>query len=91
MIEVRFIPEVLSVFQPATADEVAIILNRSQAKQCQLDPAPTWLVKCAGGILAPVIAHMCNALFQQSALPANSKRAIVRPLPIPEEVIARPE
>jgi hypothetical protein len=80
VIEDRFIPEVLSVFQPTTADEVAIILNRSQAKQCQLDPAPTWLVKRASDILAPVIAGMCNASFQQSMLPANSKRAIVRPL-----------
>ena len=80
VIEDRFIPEVLSVFQPVTADEVATILNRSQPKQCQLDPAPTWLVKRASDILAPVIAGMCNASFQQSVLPANSKRAIVRPL-----------
>jgi hypothetical protein len=80
VIEDRFIPEVLSVFQPATADEIAIILNRSQAKQCQLDPAPSWLIKRASDILAPVIAGMCNASFQQSVLPSNSKRAIVRPL-----------
>ena len=80
VIEDRFIPEVLSVFQPVTVDEVATILNLSQPKQCQLDPAPTWLVKRASDILAPIIARMCNASFQQSVLPANSKRAIVRPL-----------
>ena len=80
VIEDRFIPEVLSVFQPATADEIATILNRSQAKQCQLDPAPSWLIKRASDILTPVIAGMCNASFQQSVLPLNSKRAIVRPL-----------
>jgi hypothetical protein len=80
VIENRFIPEVLSVLHPATADEVATILNRSQSKQCQLDPAPTWLVKRASDILAPVIAGMCNASFQQSVLPANCKRAMIRPL-----------
>jgi len=56
------------------------VLNRSAAKQCQLDPVPTWLVKRASGILAPVIANMCNALFQQGKLPVSSKKAIVRPL-----------
>jgi len=66
VIEDLLIPEVLSVFQPATTDEIAFILNRSQAKQCQLDPVPTWLGKRAGEILAPVIAHMCNTSFQQS-------------------------
>ena len=80
MIEDRSIAEPLSVFRPATTEEIATILNRSQAKQCQLDPAPSWLVKRASVVLAPVLARMCNASFQQSALPINSKHAIVRPL-----------
>jgi len=67
-------------FEPATAEEILKILNRSAAKQCQLDPVPTWLVKRASGILSPVIANMCNASFQQGKLPVSSKKAIVRPL-----------
>jgi len=79
-IEYRFVTEHLSAFQPATTEEIATILNRSMAKQCQLDPAPTWLIKRSSGILAPVITRMCNASFQQSALPTRCKHAIVRPL-----------
>jgi len=63
VIEDRLTPEELSLFQPSTADEVANILNQSQTKQYRLDPAPTWLVKRASGMLAPVIAGMCNASF----------------------------
>lgn len=76
----RFIAEPLSDLRPATVEEVAAILGRSAAKQCELDPIPTWLVKRAGAVLAPVITGMCNASFQQVKLPDRSKMAIVRPL-----------
>ena len=68
----RHIPEPLSSFEPATAEEILKILNRSTAKQCQLDPAPTWLIKRVSGILAPVIANMCNVSFQQGKVPISS-------------------
>jgi hypothetical protein len=80
VIEDRFIAEPLSVFQPTTSEEIVTILNRTQAKQCQLDPAPSLLIKRSSGILAPVIARMCNASFHQSALPIKCKHIIVRPL-----------
>jgi len=76
MLEERHVPDPPSVFEPATAEDILKILNRSAAKQCRIDPVPTWLVKRASGILAPVIANMCNASLQQ----ASSKKAIVRPL-----------
>jgi len=78
-IDDRFVPEMLVDLQPATADEVTTVLKRSAAKHCQLDSAPTWLVKRAADVLAPVIAHMCNTSFAQSRMPDSSKRAIVRP------------
>jgi len=59
-IEGRFVLELLFDLRPATVNEVAIIPKKSSAKHCQLDPAPTWLVKRAGDVLALVIAHMCN-------------------------------
>ena len=80
LIEDRVIPEALSVFEPVTNEEITTILLKVEAKQCQLDPAPSWLIKRASDILAPVIARMCNASFEQSTLPMDSKRAIVRPL-----------
>jgi hypothetical protein len=47
---------------------------------CSIAVAPSWLIKRSSGILAPVIARMCNASFHQSALPIKCKHAIVRPL-----------
>ena len=70
----------LSDLVPVTADEVVKILQKSPAKQCKLDPVPTWLVEHATYVLAPVIAAMCNASFQQLAFPCRCKSAIVRPL-----------
>jgi len=72
MLEERQVPDPLSAFEQATAEDILKILNRSAAKQCQLDPVPTWLFKRASGILSPVIANMCNASFQQGKLPASS-------------------
>ena len=79
-IEDRSVLELLSDLQPVTVNEVTIILKKSSSKHCQLDPAPTWLVKRAGDVLAPVIAHICNVSFAQSKMPDCSKRAIVRRL-----------
>ena len=76
----RVVPVPLVILQPTTAVEISAILNRSAAKQCQLDPAPSWLIKRAGSILAPVIANICNASFRQKMMPISCKHAIVRPL-----------
>ena len=76
----RFVSEPLVDLRPASADEVASILKRSDPKQCLLDAAPTWLIKHVGDVLAPVIARMCNASFDQVKLPDRSKKAIIRPL-----------
>jgi len=75
----RLVAEPLSYFRRTSAAEVTAILKKSAAKQCQLDP--TWLVKRASDIFAPIISGMCNALLEQSKLPVRCKRAIVRPLP----------
>ena len=80
IIEDRTVQEPLTVLRPTTAEEVASILRQSSAKQCSLDPVPTWLVKEAGDVIAPVIAGMCNASFQQARLPERNKKAIIRPL-----------
>ena len=56
------------------------LLCKLPAKQFQLDPSPTWLVKCAADILAPVINVICNASFQQQTFQRPCKKAIVTPL-----------
>jgi len=42
-----------------------------------LDPAPTWLVKRAIDVLAPVIAAVCNASLQSGFFPQSQKLARV--------------
>ena len=73
----------LSPVRP-TADEVAKIIQRSPAKQCQADPAPAHL-SCkaclsASSILASIIAAICNSSLQQMTFPQLCKKAMVRPL-----------
>ena len=65
-IDFRHVPELLSAWWPATVEEVASILKESAAKQCELDPLPTWLVKRANDVLALVIVRMCNTSFSQT-------------------------
>jgi Reverse transcriptase (RNA-dependent DNA polymerase) len=76
----RSVDEPLSVLRPTTVDKVAAVLRKSAAKQCLLDPVPTWLLKESCDIFAPILSRMCNASFLSSQLPTSSKRAIVRPL-----------
>src|SRR5208282_542106 len=80
IIENRTVLKPLSEFMPTTVEEVAAIIKKSPAKQCQLDPVPIWLAKQAGNVFASIISGMCNASFQQMKLPERSKKAIVRPL-----------
>jgi len=49
------------------------------AKQCSLDPAPTWLLKKIPDTIAPIIANMCNVSIQQKLLPPDQKNAITVP------------
>ena len=70
----------LATFRPVSADEVAALINKSPAKQCPLDPLPTWLLKDICDTISPVIAMMCNASISQNKFPQGQKSAIVRPL-----------
>lgn len=76
----RSVSEPLMQFKPVTSEEVVAVLKRAPAKQCSLDPVPTWLVKQLSDVFAPIIAGLCNASFDQCILPADQKRAITRPL-----------
>ena len=46
-------------------------------KQCQLDLAPTWLLKHFGDMIVPVLRSICNASFSAGRLPQSQKQAIV--------------
>jgi len=49
-------------------------------KTCQLDPAPTSLVKEMHGLLAPFVALLFNKSLDTGCFPAEFKQAVVRPL-----------
>ena len=68
-----------SSFEPVCVDEVTRPLSRSPAKHCSLDPVPTWLVKCASDVLAPVLSEICNASLQSGDLPDTQKSALFFP------------
>ena len=70
----------LASFRPVTAAEISTMIRKAPAKQCTLDPLPTWLLKSACDTLSPVIARMCNASIEQCTFPHNHKSAVVRPL-----------
>jgi len=63
----------LSSFQLVTAEDAFRLISRAPCKHCDLDPAPKWLIKRAAGVLAPVVAAICNALLQSGVFPDSQK------------------
>ena len=76
----RSVCKPLIQFKQVTSEEVQKVLQSAPAKQCSLDPVPTWLVKQLSNVFAPVIANLCNLSFDQRTLPVVQKRAVTRPL-----------
>jgi len=63
-----------------TTDEVVKLISCAPNKTCQLDPAPTWLVKDMSGLHSPFMAMFVNKSLTMGCFPAAFKEAIVRPL-----------
>ena len=56
------------------------IVREASNVSCQLDPAPTWLVKSCLDVLAPSITEMVNLSPLSGCVPENWKTAVVIPL-----------
>jgi len=67
-------------FESCTTDEAASLIGKAPNKHCELDPAPTWLVKQCDDVLGPVIALLANRSFQEARFPDGGKTAIVKPI-----------
>ena len=67
----------LSRLDELTLDEASKLLSTAPSKHCQLDPAPTWLLKQVGDVIVPVLRSICNASFSAGRLPQSQKQAIV--------------
>ena len=71
---------VLGSFEECSRQTVEKIIRNSASKSCDLDPAPTFLIKEFLGELLPFLTRMCNASIRQGHLPVSQKEAIVTPI-----------
>ena len=62
-----------------SVDEVEQLISSALNKTCELDPAPTWLVKEMRGLLSPFITLLFNKSLMSACFPAAFKQALVRP------------
>ena len=67
----------LTTFQLVTTGDIRRLISQAPCKHCDFDPAPTWLVKRAIAVLAPVIAAVCNVSLQSGFFPQSQKLARV--------------
>jgi len=72
------IPLIVEVQISDKSEDVAKLIIEVASKSCQLDTAPTWLIKQCNGLLAPFIALLFN--FNRSlstgCFPTKSKHAV---------------
>ena len=69
----------ISKLAPVTAEEVEKMIGSSPNKLCQLDSAPTWLVKDMRTLLSPPIAVLFNLSLATGCFPTEFKEAVVHP------------
>ena len=69
----------LDSFDICQPDEISRIIKASAAKSCDLDPAPTFLVKECLDVLLPHLTRLCNVSIQSGCLPLSQKTAMVMP------------
>ena len=67
----------LSIFLPATEDEVRRLINKSPSKSCALDPVPTWFLKEHLDCLLPSITNIVNLSMSTGIVPTKMKAALV--------------
>ena len=70
----------LAEWTPVSPDETEKLISAAVNKTCDLDPAPTWLVKEMRGLLSPFITLLFNKSLITGCFPAAFKQALVRPL-----------
>ena len=59
--------------------ELREIIKSSPLKTCDLDPAPTFLVKDHIDVMMPFLTKLCNATILEEGLPESQRTAIVVP------------
>jgi len=72
----RSVPS-LTVFDPVTEQEVAVLIKKTPAKSCPLDPIPTWLLKEVATYITPVISRLYNLSLLSGFFSSALKHALV--------------
>jgi len=70
----------LDEWSRVTSEEVEKLIGAALNKTCQLDPAPTWLVKNMRRLLSPFISLLFSKSLTTGCFPQEFKEAVVRPL-----------
>ena len=70
----------ISQWATVTVDEVQKLIRSALNKTCQLDPAPSWLVKDMCDLLSPFLTSLFNKSLDTGCFPTEFKQAVVRPL-----------
>ena len=58
-------------WRAVTTDEVSKLIGSALCKTCQLDPAPTWLVKEVCALLSPFLATLFNKSLATGCFPSE--------------------
>ena len=70
----------MASWEPVTPDDVVKLISNALNKSCQLDAAPTWLVKQYRGLLAPFISRLFNKSLATGCFPKLMKHADIIPI-----------
>jgi hypothetical protein len=70
----------MECFEPTTVSEMRAIIKGMKNKTCDLDPAPTSIVKSCLEQLTPYIVDVINASFKEGCVPTDLKQALVCPV-----------
>ena len=66
----------LAEWTPVSPDETEKLISTAVNKTCDLDPAPTWLVKQMRGLLSPFITLLFNKSRSQAVFLQHSSRLL---------------
>jgi hypothetical protein len=69
----------INEWEMVTPGEVEKMIASALNKTCQLDPAPTWLVKECRALLSPFLAMLFNQSLTSGCVPQKFKNAVVFP------------
>lgn len=69
----------LDSFCPVSAEDVSAAIRSLPAKQCSLDPLPTWLLKMAAQHITPFTTSLVNTSLSTGHFPPSLKSAYISP------------